>query len=91
MSDITIITSDNPRREDPLEIIRQIKAGVEGTREVIVEPDRRTAIRLALGRARRDDVVLIAGKGHEPYQVIGDTRAHFDDREEVETYVRSHS
>jgi UDP-N-acetylmuramoyl-L-alanyl-D-glutamate--2,6-diaminopimelate ligase len=89
MSDLTIVTSDNPRGEDPDTIIAQIVAGVAAGREVQVEPDRRKAIRKALSAARRDDVVLIAGKGHETYQVVGTTRAHFDDREEVETFLRS--
>jgi UDP-N-acetylmuramoyl-L-alanyl-D-glutamate--2,6-diaminopimelate ligase len=56
---------------------------------VQVEPDRRAAIRKALSAAGRDDVILIAGKGHENYQVIGTTRSHFDDREEVEAFLRS--
>jgi UDP-N-acetylmuramoyl-L-alanyl-D-glutamate--2,6-diaminopimelate ligase len=90
LSDVTVITSDNPRREEPLAIIRQIRAGVEGDREVVTEPDRRAAICLALDRAVSGDVVLIAGKGHEQYQVIGEVRMHFDDREEIEKYIRSH-
>ena len=89
LSDFTIVTSDNPRGEDPEAIIAQIVAGVPAGREVQVEPDRRKAIRKALLAAQRDDVVLIAGKGHETYQVVGTTRAHFDDREEVEAFLRS--
>jgi UDP-N-acetylmuramoyl-L-alanyl-D-glutamate--2,6-diaminopimelate ligase len=89
LSDLTIVTSDNPRGEDPDAIIAQIVAGVAPGREVQVEPDRRKAIRKALSAARRDDVVLIAGKGHETYQVVGTTRAPFDDREEVEAFLRS--
>ena len=87
MSDLTIVTSDNPRGEDPDAIIAQIVAGVTPGREVQVEPDRRKAIRRALSAAGRDDVVLIAGKGHENYQVVGATRAHFDDREEVDAFL----
>jgi UDP-N-acetylmuramoyl-L-alanyl-D-glutamate--2,6-diaminopimelate ligase len=89
MSDLTIVTSDNPRNEDPGAIIAQIVAGVVAGCDVRVEPDRRAAIRMALALARRDDIVLIAGKGHETYQIIGGTRTHFDDREEVEAFVRS--
>ncbi len=89
MSDLTIVTSDNPRGEDPEAIIAQIVAGVAAGRDVRVEPDRRKAIRQALSVAERDDVVLIAGKGHETYQVVGTTRLHFDDREEVEAFFRS--
>jgi UDP-N-acetylmuramoyl-L-alanyl-D-glutamate--2,6-diaminopimelate ligase len=89
LSDLTIVTSDNPRGEDPGAIIAQIVAGIAAGRNVQVEPDRRKAIRMALLAAERDDVVLIAGKGHENYQVIGTTRSHFDDREEVEAFLRS--
>jgi UDP-N-acetylmuramoyl-L-alanyl-D-glutamate--2,6-diaminopimelate ligase len=89
LSDLTIVTSDNPRNEDPGAIITQIIAGAAAGRDVRVEPDRRAAIRMALEAARRDDVVLIAGKGHETYQVVGSSRSHFDDREEVEAFLRT--
>jgi UDP-N-acetylmuramoyl-L-alanyl-D-glutamate--2,6-diaminopimelate ligase len=89
LSDLTIVTSDNPRGEDPGAIIAQIVAGVAAGREVRVEPDRRAAIRLALSAAAPDDVVLIAGKGHETCQIIGTARLHFDDREEVESFLRT--
>lgn len=87
-SDVVIVTSDNPRREDPEEIVDEIIQGIPGGRRVRRETDRRRAIRMALGEARRGDVVLVAGKGHEDYQVIGDTKIHFDDREEVEAFIR---
>ncbi|HEY6568393.1 MAG TPA: UDP-N-acetylmuramoyl-L-alanyl-D-glutamate--2,6-diaminopimelate ligase [Actinomycetota bacterium] len=81
-ADLTVLTSDNPRSEDPMSIIAQIEAGaVQGGGDYVVEPDRRLAIRLALGQARPGDMVVIAGKGHEPYQVIGDTIEGFDDRQ----------
>lgn len=89
MSDMVIITSDNPRQEDPRAIIEEIRAGVVAGMNVHVEIDRREGIRIALGFAAPGDVVLIAGKGHEDYQVIGETKIHFDDREEVETFLRA--
>jgi UDP-N-acetylmuramoyl-L-alanyl-D-glutamate--2,6-diaminopimelate ligase len=88
MSDEIIVTSDNPRLEDPQSIIDEVLSGVpRGTaaRSVV---DRHEAIGMALKSARRGDVILIAGKGHETYQVIGTTKVHFDDREEVETFLR---
>ncbi|HEX3100736.1 MAG TPA: cyanophycin synthetase, partial [Pyrinomonadaceae bacterium] len=81
-SDLVIITSDNPRNEDPLRIISEIEVGVKekmSAYEVI--SDRRDAIFKAISAARTDDVVIIAGKGHENYQIVGENRYHFDDRE----------
>jgi UDP-N-acetylmuramoyl-L-alanyl-D-glutamate--2,6-diaminopimelate ligase len=81
-ADLTVITSDNPRSEDPLEIIAAIEAGArEGGGAYTVEADRRAAIRLALAEARTGDVVVIAGKGHETYQELADRTVPFDDRE----------
>jgi UDP-N-acetylmuramoyl-L-alanyl-D-glutamate--2,6-diaminopimelate ligase len=84
-SDLTVITSDNPRSEDPGKIIEEILSGFVAVRRenYWVEPDRYRAIALALGLASRDDLVLIAGKGHETYQIIGDKVLPFDDREVV--------
>jgi UDP-N-acetylmuramoyl-L-alanyl-D-glutamate--2,6-diaminopimelate ligase len=79
IADLTIITSDNPRSEDPMAIIAEIKAGASGTCRI--EPDRRAAIELAIAQAGRGDVVLIAGKGHERGQTFGDRTIPFDDRE----------
>lgn len=77
--DIPVFTSDNPRSEDPREIIKDMEEGVKGEKyEVIV--DRKEAIKFAVANARKDDVVLIAGKGHETYQEIGNKRIDFDDR-----------
>jgi len=88
-SDLTIITSDNPRREDPLKIIREVEAGVrEVRRPYIIYPDRYAAIRGALEIAGRGDVVVIAGKGHEDYQLLGDKRIAFDDREVARQILR---
>src|ERR1035437_8593797 len=81
-SDRVIITSDNPRNEDPLSIIREIKVGVkEKNQNYEVIPDRRDAIRSSVAKAQTGDVVIIAGKGHETYQIVGDDKFHFDDRE----------
>ena len=82
LADRAFITSDNPRSEEPLAIIDEIVAGVPAARAgvVTVDPDRRAAIGLALGEARAGDAVVIAGKGHEQGQIIGDRRVPFDDR-----------
>ncbi|MBM2846661.1 MAG: UDP-N-acetylmuramoyl-L-alanyl-D-glutamate--2,6-diaminopimelate ligase, partial [Bacteroidetes bacterium] len=90
LSDVTIITSDNPRKEDPQTIIDEINIGVVKGKTLMTEVDRRKAIVMALELAQEGDVVLIAGKGHEDYQVIGVAKHHFDDREEVEQYIRNH-
>jgi UDP-N-acetylmuramoyl-L-alanyl-D-glutamate--2,6-diaminopimelate ligase len=90
-SDIVIITSDNPRSEDPVSIMKEIRKGITDASDILEEPDRRAAIALALGMARKGDVVLIAGKGHETWQVFADRREHFDDREEVERFNREKS
>ena len=80
-ADLTVITSDNPRSEDPVAIIEQVEAGaIEAGGDYLVEPDRRLAIRLALSRARPGDTVVIAGKGHEAYQEAGGRIVEFDDR-----------
>jgi UDP-N-acetylmuramoyl-L-alanyl-D-glutamate--2,6-diaminopimelate ligase len=97
LSDLAIITSDNPRTEEPLSIVAQIRDGIlpVGIREYqpaeiadgfsekgfVVIVDRREAIRMAIRIARQGDIVLLAGKGHEDYQIIGTTKHHFDDRE----------
>lgn len=80
-ADIAVVTSDNPRSEDPDAIIQEILVGMDGTANKIVEPDRRSAIAEAIAQARDGDIVLIAGKGHETYQVIGDRSLPFDDRQ----------
>lgn len=80
VADLAVITTDNPRSEDPATIIEEVVAGIPAGAEVITEPDRRAAIRAALGRAGANDLVLILGKGHEPGQEVGDTVLPFDDR-----------
>lgn len=105
LSDLVVLTSDNPRTEEPVRILEEIEEGVRkagitkfqisdhksqssdlrseilNLRSYLVEPERRAAIRLALQMARAGDLVLIAGKGHEDYQIVGPKRIHFDDRE----------
>lgn len=88
LSDVTVITSDNPRFENPDEIIVDVKAGCLPRKQVFTEAERRKAITLALRMAKSGDIVLLAGKGHEDYQVIGDKKIHLDDREEVESFIR---
>jgi UDP-N-acetylmuramoyl-L-alanyl-D-glutamate--2,6-diaminopimelate ligase len=83
LADVAILTSDNPRDEDPLAIIDDVRAGMHGHATLVVEPDRRAAIGAALERAHRGDLVLIAGKGHETTQTVGDRTLPFDDRDEA--------
>ncbi|MEN8208892.1 MAG: UDP-N-acetylmuramoyl-L-alanyl-D-glutamate--2,6-diaminopimelate ligase [Candidatus Fermentibacteria bacterium] len=85
IADIVIITSDNPRTEAPDSIIRDITDGLSSEYQcrIIVEPDRQAAIRSAISIAETGDVVIIAGKGHEDYQILGKEKIHFDDREEA--------
>ena len=86
LADHTIITSDNPRTEDPMTIIGHIVAGMEeGSWEVI--EDRRKAIRYAMDIAKKDDIIVLAGKGHETYQEINGVKHHLDEREEVAAHL----
>lgn len=87
-SDYVVFTSDNPRTEDPQAIMNDILAGVT-TSNYEVELDRRTAIKKALDMIEKDDVVLILGKGHEDYQIIGHDKIHLDDAEEVRKYMEN--
>ena len=86
-SDVVVLTSDNPRTEDPMAILREVEAGVREALqsrpsvEYHLVPDRREAIGAAVRLARSGDIVLIAGKGHEDYQILGTKKVHFDDRE----------
>jgi UDP-N-acetylmuramoyl-L-alanyl-D-glutamate--2,6-diaminopimelate ligase len=89
LADVAVITSDNPRSEDPVAIIDEVRAGATGPAYVIVEPDRREAIALALARATDGDVVVVAGKGHETTQTIGSEVLPFDDREVVREVLAS--
>lgn len=81
LSDFCIVTSDNPRTEDPLEILKDIETGMQAYKEkYIVEPDRRTAIAKALSMGKEDDVIILCGKGHETYQILKDKTIDFDER-----------
>lgn len=90
-SDLLILTSDNPRDEEPEAIISDMRAGLNEVemRRTLCITDRREAIRTAIRMARPGEVVLVAGKGHEPYQEIKGVRHHFDDREEVQTELKN--
>ncbi|MBN2081314.1 UDP-N-acetylmuramoyl-L-alanyl-D-glutamate--2,6-diaminopimelate ligase [bacterium] len=89
-SDVTVITSDNPRTEDPDKIIDDIYTGIDPRGKPTERvPDRRQAIRRALTIAQRGDIVLVAGKGHEDYQILGERTIHFSDIEEVEAYYNA--
>ncbi len=83
LADRTIVTSDNPRGEEPAAIVDEILAGIDDRSSVSVELDRRAAIRKAVDEARPGDTVVVAGKGHETYQIVGERVLHFDDRDEV--------
>ena len=86
LADVAVVTSDNPRSEDPVKIIGQIVAGASGAKEMHVEPDRRAAIAYALANAADRDVVIVAGKGHETTQEIKGVKYPFDDREVVRAW-----
>lgn len=88
LADYTVITSDNPRSEDPVAIIREIEAGAVGAGRFETEPDRRRAIERGIALARPGDVVVIAGKGHETYQILGDRTIDFDDRQVAREILR---
>ena len=88
LADLVVLTSDNPRTEDPEAILADIQAGMEGSdTPCLVVPHRREAIRRALDEARSGDTVVLAGKGHETYQEIMGKKNHFDEREVVAAYL----
>jgi UDP-N-acetylmuramoyl-L-alanyl-D-glutamate--2,6-diaminopimelate ligase len=95
LADLPLLTSDNPRTEDPLAIVAEVEAGLRGAGlkrgggpgGYLVEPDRRAAIGIALSMASAGDMIVIAGKGHEDYQIIGKRKFHFDDREVVREFL----
>ncbi len=89
MADFVIVTSDNPRTEEPKAIIDHILEGMKDTTTpfTVIE-DRRKAIRWAMDNARADDIIVLAGKGHETYQIIGKTKTHLDEREEIAAHLQ---
>ncbi|MGI6123189.1 MAG: UDP-N-acetylmuramoyl-L-alanyl-D-glutamate--2,6-diaminopimelate ligase [Acetivibrionales bacterium] len=89
IADFTIITSDNPRTEVPSEILIDIERGIKQTEgKYIVIEDRTEAIRYAMGNAKKDDIIVLSGKGHETYQIFKDKTIHYDEREIVENILR---
>ncbi|HLZ92611.1 MAG TPA: UDP-N-acetylmuramoyl-L-alanyl-D-glutamate--2,6-diaminopimelate ligase [Candidatus Acidoferrum sp.] len=89
LSDLTILSSDNPKTEDPLKIISDIVVGLQKTHgKYMIEPDREKAIGLAIDEARAGDILLLAGKGHENYQILADRTLEFDDREVARKALR---
>jgi UDP-N-acetylmuramoyl-L-alanyl-D-glutamate--2,6-diaminopimelate ligase len=89
LADAVMVTSDNPRTEDPDQILRDVVAGIPEGTDLRVNVDRAAAIAEIITAASPTDLVLIAGKGHEDYQILGTTKVHFDDREEAEKALRS--
>jgi UDP-N-acetylmuramoyl-L-alanyl-D-glutamate--2,6-diaminopimelate ligase len=89
-SDKVVLTSDNPRDEDPMEIIREMQTGIgpSNARKTLVMVDREEAIKTACMLAKENDIVLVAGKGHEPYQEIKGVKHVFDDREVVTRMIK---
>ncbi|MHC1682528.1 MAG: UDP-N-acetylmuramoyl-L-alanyl-D-glutamate--2,6-diaminopimelate ligase [Clostridiaceae bacterium] len=87
LSDIAIVTSDNPRSEEPMEIINDILEGINKD-NYLIEENRRSAIKKAMETAKKGDVIVIAGKGHEDYQIIKDKVIHFDEREVVQSLIK---
>ena len=91
LADIAVVTSDNPRSEDPEAIIRDIEEGLKDNpegKEIHKITDRREAIEYVMAHAKPDDVVMIAGKGHENYQILKDRTIHFDDGEVVRDFFQ---
>ena len=87
LADVAIVSSDNPRSEDPMAIIADVLEGVKNKSQVFTEPDRAKAVILALKKAREGDTVLLAGKGHEDYQVLAGGKVHLDEREIVAQFL----
>ena len=88
IADVVIVTSDNPRTEDPIAIIEDISSGITQNAHVMVEPDRAEAIRLAVSSMKQGDCLIIAGKGHENYQIIGKIKKPFDDMVQVRSSIK---
>ena len=88
LADRVVVTSDNPRTEDPLRILEDVVKGIPSGIDRVVEPDRGAAIAQTIAEADAADLVLVAGKGHEDYQILGVEKVHFDDREEAQQALR---
>ncbi|MBY0402843.1 MAG: UDP-N-acetylmuramoyl-L-alanyl-D-glutamate--2,6-diaminopimelate ligase [Cyanobacteria bacterium] len=90
LADILVVTSDNPRTEEPQQILTDILSGIKRfeSHRMIVNPDREQAIHQAIDLAQPNDVIVVAGKGHEDYQILADRVIHFDDKEVVQAYVK---
>ena len=88
LADRVVVTSDNPRTEDPLRILEDVVQGIPNGIDRVVEPDRGAAIAQTIAEADATDLVLVAGKGHEDYQILGTEKVHFDDREEAQKALR---
>ena len=90
LADLIIVTSDNPRSEDPLAIIAEIEQGLvkTGKEQYLIQPDRREAIKKSLALAQKGDTILVAGKGHEDYQILGDRTISFSDRDVILELIR---
>ena len=89
LADLTVVTSDNPRTENPDRILEDILAGIPAAVKPMVLCDRAAAIRTAIMDAKPGDGVLIAGKGHEDYQILGTEKVHFDDREQARDALKA--
>ena len=90
LADRVVVTSDNPRTEDPTRILDDVVAGLPSDSDFSVDVNRATAIASAIQSASPEDLLLIAGKGHEDYQILGAEKIYFDDREEAEKALRSY-
>jgi UDP-N-acetylmuramoyl-L-alanyl-D-glutamate--2,6-diaminopimelate ligase len=88
LADHAVVTSDNPRTEDPQQILADVVAGIPDRIQPRVIADRAEAIRQAIVNAKPGDGVLIAGKGHEDYQILGTEKIHFDDREQAQAALK---
>jgi UDP-N-acetylmuramoyl-L-alanyl-D-glutamate--2,6-diaminopimelate ligase len=88
-SDVVILTSDDPKLDDPAEILQDLESGVDKFKPYLVIPDRREAISVALTLANRQDMVLIAGRGHEDFQILGEKRIPFNDKQVVKDILES--
>jgi UDP-N-acetylmuramyl tripeptide synthase len=90
LADFTVITSDNPRSEDPTDIINQILMGIDEGASFAVIPERKRAIEYAIATAKRGDIIVLAGKGHEKYEINANGRSPFDEREVIRETIEKY-